>query len=246
MSTTMDSRPIFRIENYLLHKNPSHTARSSGFRAALDEQSFVPNCVSAMFNSVLRFFRFRRRHSRTPRILAEERRGHFFSWFNLEPDGEPKLTGRDTCLSFRPSGAAFHALVRLEVMVRSGDQIAGSELWVNRSFIDGMQSSFARDIVAGFLGWALKDEDVEAKNMLIASIGDMSAANEPVITRGNAVPGKHPTDRSGGYDVFMGRRDRAKLAFDGAVLTLRNGTSDDHSLKWLTINVRSKSNDHAS
>lgn len=199
-----------------------------------------------MFNSILRFFRSGRRHSRTPRILAEERRGHFFSWFNLEPDGEPKLTGGDTCVSFRPSGAAFHAFVRLEVMVRSRDQIAESELWVNRSFIDGMQSSFARDIVAGFLTWALKYEEEETKNALIASIGDMSAANEPVITRPDGAPKGLSADRSGGYDVFMGRRDRATLALDGAVLTLRNGTSDDHSLKWLTINVRCKSNEDAS
>lgn len=193
-----------------------------------------------MFDSVLRFFRSGRRHLRTPRNLAEERRGHFFSWFNLEPDGEPKSVDRGTRLTFRPSGAAFHALVRLEVIVRSGDLIAESELSVDRSFIDGMQSSFARDIVAGYLIWALKDEQAETKNALIARIGDMSAANEPVIARIDSAPRMLPADGTGAYAVFMGRRELATLAFDGADLTLRNGTSDDRIAKWLGIKVRCK------
>jgi len=186
-----------------------------------------------------------RRQLRAPRSLSEERRGHFFSWFNLEPDGEPKPTGRDSCLSFRPLGPAFHALVRLDVMVRNGDRIVGSELWVDRSFVDGMQSSFARDIVASFLGWALKDEDAEAKNALIANIGDMSAANEPVITRMDAALPKPPADRTGGYSVFTGRSELATLALGGADLTFRNGTADDRSLQWLTIRVACRSDETA-
>ena len=199
-----------------------------------------------MFKSVLRFLRSGRRHARTPRNLSEERQSHFFSWFNLEPDGEPKPAGRDTCLSFRPSGPAFHTLVRLDVMVRNGDRIVGSELWVDRSFVDGKQSAFARDIVASFLGWALKDEDAEAKNTLIANIGDMGAANEPIIMRRDSAPPKPPADRTGGYAVFAGRRELATFALGGADLTLRNIASDDHSRLWLTIKIAWRSGDHAS
>lgn len=199
-----------------------------------------------MFNTVLRLFRSGQRHSCAPRSLSVERRGHFFSWFNLEPDGETEPTGRDACLSFRPLGAAFHALVRLDVMVRSGDRIVGSELWVDRSFVDGMQSSFARDIVASFLGWALKDEEAEAKNALIANIEDMSAANESVIMRTDAAPPKPSADPTGGYAVFTGRRELATLALGGTELVLRNGTSDDRSLNWLTIKIACRSDDHAS
>jgi hypothetical protein len=199
-----------------------------------------------MFNTVLRFFRSRQRHSRAPRSLSEERRGHFFSWFNLEIDGEPKLTDRDTYLSFRPLGAAFHVFVRLDVMVRSGERIVGSELWVDRSFVDGMQSAFARDIVSSFLCWALKDEEAEAKDALIANIGDMSVTNEPVIIRADAAPQKPSADRTDGYAVFTGRRELATLAFGSTDLTLRNGTSNDRSLNWLTLRIVCRSDERAS
>ena len=199
-----------------------------------------------MFKTILRFLGSGQRHSRAPRLLSEERQGHFFSWFNLEPEGEPKPAVLDTCLGFRPSGPAFHALVRLDVMVRSGDQIVGSELWVDRSFVDGKQSAFARDNVASFLGWALKDEDAEAKNALIANIADMGAANEPVIMRRDGAPPKPPADRTGGYAVFAGRRELATFALGGSDLTLRNGTSDDRSHPWLMIKVAWRSGGDAS
>jgi len=172
-----------------------------------------------------------------PRILSEERRGDFFSWFHLTPDGEPKPAGRDTCQSFRPSGPAFHALVRLDVMLRGGDRIVGSELWVDREFIEGTQSSFARDIVTSFLGWALKDEDAEVKNALIANIGDMRAANEPVIMRADAAPAKPPPDRSSGYAVFAGRRELATLTLGDTDLALRNVTVDDGSRRLLMVKM---------
>jgi hypothetical protein len=187
-----------------------------------------------MFKPLSRLFRSTFRSSSARRLLSEERRGHFFSWFNLQPDGEPKPAGRDACLSFRPSGPAFHALVRLDVVVRDGDRIVGTELWVDRRFIERTQSSFARDIVASFLGWALQDDDAEAKNALIANIGDMCAANEPVIMRADAAPPKPPADRTGGYAVFGGAREFATLALGSADLTLRNVTCDDRS-RWLTI-----------
>jgi len=180
--------------------------------------------------------------ARTPK----SRRGHFFSWFNLKPDGEPKTTGRDACVSFRPLGAAFNTLVRLDVMVRSAERIVGSELRVDRSIVDGMQSSFARDIVASFLGWALEDEEAEAKNVLIASIGEMSAANDPVIMPKDDAPPKPSADRNGAYAVFSGHRELATLALGGTDFTLRNGTSDDRSLRWLTIKIACRSNDFAS
>jgi hypothetical protein len=189
-----------------------------------------------MFKRLLSFFRFAPRRSRAFRKLSEERVSHFFSWFKLEPDGEPKPAGGDVCVSFRPSGPAFHALVRLDIMVSGGDQIVGSELWVDRSFIDGRQSAFARDIVASFLRWALEAQDGVASQALIANIGNMRAANEAVILRADVVPSNPPADRTGGYAVFAGKRERATLALGNAHLTLRNVTYDDHS-RWLTVKV---------
>ena len=118
--------------------------------------------------------------------------------------------------------------------MRGADQIVGSELWVDRRFIEGSQSAFARDLVASFLGWALQQEDADAKNALIANIGDMRAANEQVIMRAGAPLPKPPADRTGGYAVFAGGRELATIASCGADLTLRNITCDDHS-RWLTV-----------
>jgi hypothetical protein len=190
--------------------------------------------MTAMFKALSRLFHFTLRSPRARRLLSEERRGHFFSWFNLEPDGEPKPAGSDLWLSFRPSGPAFHALVRLDVVVRGDDQIVGLELWVDRRFIDGKQSSSARDIVASFLGWALKDQDADPRDALIANIGNMRAANEPVIMRADAMPPIPPADRTGGYAVFTGRQELATIALGGVDLTLRNVTRDDHS-RWFTV-----------
>ena len=177
---------------------------------------------------------------------SEERRRHFFSWFNLEADGEPKHAGGISCMSFRPSGPAFHELVRLDVMLREGEQIIGSTLWVDRTFIQGMQSSFARDIVASFLGWALTDEDVEARNALIANIADMRATNEPVIMRADALPPKPSADRTGGYAVFAGRRELATVVLGVADLTLQNVSSDDGSRRLLMVKVACRSGEHIS
>jgi hypothetical protein len=199
-----------------------------------------------MLKNVVRLFRSWPRSSRASRLLAEERQGHFFSWFHLEQEGEPKPAGRDLRLSFRPAGPAFHAVVRLDVMVHPGDQIVGSELWVDRNFIDGTQSSFARDIVSSFLGWALTDEKAEATKALIQNIADMRAANEPVIMRADALPPRPATDRTGGYAVFAGRREPATVALAGADLTLQNVTSGDGSRGSLLVEVAYRTGEHTS
>lgn len=197
-----------------------------------------------MFSTVLRLFRFGRR-PRGTRYLSAERRGHFFSWFNLQSDGEPKPAGGDTLFYFRPAGAAFHALVHLEVRTRNTDRIVGSTFCVDRGFVDGMQSSFARDIVASFLSWALQDQDAKPKNILIENIRNMSAASELIIMRARSTPVKPPEDRSGGYAVFTGRSEHATLVLGDTKLTLSNGASDDRSLKSLTLRVFYKSDEQS-
>jgi hypothetical protein len=188
-----------------------------------------------MFKRLLGFFRASPPAPRAFRSLAQERSGHFFSWFNLQPDGEPTPLGGDRRLSFHPSGPAFHALVRLDVTTRDGEQIVGSELWVARSFIEGRQSAFARDIVASFLRWALTDQEAEAGKALIANIGNMRAANEPVLMRADGPPSP-PVDQSGGYGAFLGERELATLALGSAHLTMRNVTNGDRS-RWLTLKI---------
>jgi hypothetical protein len=51
------------------------------------------------------------------RTLAAERKGHFFSWFHLDPLGDPvpAASGR-TWHRFRPDGEAFRAFVELDVL----------------------------------------------------------------------------------------------------------------------------------
>jgi hypothetical protein len=189
-----------------------------------------------MFERFLRFFRSAPPRSSPPRFsLSEEQRSGFFTWFHLQPDGEPQPAGSKTCVTFRPSGPAFHPLVRLDVAVRDGDQIVGLELRVKRSFIEGRQSSFARDIVKSFLGWGLKEPDARTE-ALIANIADLRAANEPVIMRADAMPPSPPADRTGGYDVFTGARQSAIIALSTSELTLRNVTDHDGS-QWLSVKV---------
>ena len=143
-------------------------------------------------------------------------------------------------MSFRPSGTAFQAFVRLDVRVQASDQIVGSELWVDRRFIDGAQSPFARDIVAGFLSWALHDEIIETKKVLIDNIKNMKAASAPVLMRRDAIPPEPSADLTGGYAVFAGHKEFAALAFGESELILRNDTSGDGSQESLTLIVSYK------
>lgn len=139
----------------------------------------------------------------------------FFSWFHFEPAEVPRR--------FRPSGAAFHALVALDVETtgeprlgagaprpEGAEQVAGVTLRVLRRFIDDPRNGvFARDVTKSFLRAALSPEmltAIPAMSDTVAAIEDLSQS-VPVIVRTRS-PWHAPdtTVSTPGYDVYLGRQ----------------------------------------
>lgn len=84
--------------------------------------------------------------------LAALEGSHFFHWFSLEATGVSGATR-----TYRPAGAAFHDLVKLDVILSSGS-VREMRLSVARSFIDDARNgAFALDLTKSFLQDALGD-----------------------------------------------------------------------------------------
>ncbi len=154
------------------------------------------------------------------RRLAAEAGAEFFTWFHLEPDGGPASEGDGIRHRFRPAGEAFRALVGLDVTVDAADAIRSARLCLDRSFVNGPQDAFARDIARSFLMWILDDAAQAQAAPLIANIGSFAAANGPVITA-HPLP-QPPVDPTDAYAVFTGDDDAAWLALGSATLALTN------------------------
>src|SRR5262245_26046296 len=92
--------------------------------------------------------------------LADERKGEFFTWFNLVERGAPSPE-RDGHVRhyFHPSGPAFQRLVKFDLSVAADDTIVAAQLSLDRDFVeDARNSAFARDISKSFLAWSLLHE----------------------------------------------------------------------------------------
>ncbi len=92
--------------------------------------------------------------------LGQAKATHFFTWFHLEQtaaDGGSSV--------FQPS-AKFHDLVKVAAKTRSDDSIGGMTLAVQRTFIDGVESPFARDIAKSFLQGAISEENADVKDLI--------------------------------------------------------------------------------
>ena len=157
--------------------------------------------------------------SRARKLAAEQQSG-FFTWFHLEADGEPVPDEDGIRHRFRPLGEAFRPLVLLDVVTDAGDGIRFAHLCLDRSFVSGPDDAFARDIARSFLEWVLDDAARQQAAPLIANIGNLAAANAPVITAG-PLP-QPPRDATGAYAVFTGDADAATLLLGSAIVTLAN------------------------
>ena len=154
------------------------------------------------------------------RRLVAERQSEFFAWFHLEADGAPVPDDEDFRHRFRPLGEAFRALVVLDVVTDAGDGIRSAHLCLDRSFVSGPENAFARDIAGSFLAWILDDAAQDQAAPLIANIGNLAAANGPVITADDLpLP---PVDPTGAYAVFTGDADAAALVLGSTMLSLAN------------------------
>jgi hypothetical protein len=187
-----------------------------------------------------------------PRVLDAERAGHFFSWFSLTPSGAPESADAGRAWQeFRPSNPVFARLVALAVLTDRAGCIVEASLGLDRTFLDGrQQSASARDIAKSFLYWALPEDEQAHVAAFLANVADLTAGGATVIMRGPRTP--PPADRSGGYEVFLGRGGRITLRagavnigltnFDGALPAggiQREGTlAPDGGPRWLRIDVR--------
>ncbi len=159
-------------------------------------------------------------HAAPARRLATEQDCELFTWFHLEPDGQPVAGDGGVRHRFRPSGDAFRALVLLEVVTDAADGMRSAHLCLDRSFVSGPDEAFARDIAKSYLGWILDDEAQQEAAPLIANIADLAAANGAIIAAAD-LPSP-PRDLTGAYAVFTGDADAAALLLGSATLSLAN------------------------
>jgi hypothetical protein len=158
------------------------------------------------------------------RTLAAERKGHFFTWFHLDPLGDPvpAASGR-TWHCFRPDGAAFRAFVELDVLIDASGRILQSRLGLDRAFADHPRNGiFARDLVKSYLQWGLAEAAGSEARTLIENIGHPAAAGVPVLIRSDSVPPTPGEDTTGGYLAYLGRRASAEAVFGNSKLTIAN------------------------
>ncbi len=208
---------------------PGAAQRVRGTEGGRQRDNASPSSRLTMRYTAVMFSAFRdlfhRPHPPAPpaqpsRRLVAETESEFFAWFHLESDGEPVLDDDGFRHRFRPLGEAFRPLVLLDVVTDVGDGIRFAHLCLDRSFVSGPENAFARDIAKSFLGWILDEAAQDQAAPLIANIGNLAAANRPVITAGE-LP-QPPEDPTGAYAVFIGDADAAALVLGSAMLTLAN------------------------
>jgi len=158
------------------------------------------------------------------RTLAAERNGHFFSWFHLDPLGDPvPVSSGRRWHCFRPDGEAFRAYVELDVLIDASGRILQSRLGLDRAFADHPRNGiFARDLVKSYLQWGLAEPSSREARSLIESIANPAAAGVPVLTRRSSAPPTPGEDTTGGYLAYLGRRASAEAVFGDSKLTIAN------------------------
>jgi hypothetical protein len=158
------------------------------------------------------------------RTLDQERKGHFFSWFHLDPacDPAPASSGR-TWHCFRPDGEAFRAFAELDVLIDRSGRILESRLGLDRTFADHPRNGvFARDLAKSYLQWGLTGPLGTQARTLIENIANPAAAGVPALMRARAVPPAPGEDTTGGYLVYLGRRTTAEAILGNSKLTITN------------------------
>jgi hypothetical protein len=158
------------------------------------------------------------------RTLADERKGHFFSWFHLEPVGEPAAASSGRAWHcFRPDGEAFRPFVELDVLIDASGRILESRLGLDRAFVDHARNGiFARDLVKSYLQWGLAEAGRAPARALIENIANPAAAGVPVLMRAGAAPPVPDEDSTGGYLVYLGKRTSAEAVLGQSKLTITN------------------------
>ena len=161
------------------------------------------------------------------RSLEDAKKTEFFTFFNLVETGHDDHGGYQT-MRFQPSGPKFHDLVTVTFETTAGN-ISAATLHVSRSFIDGPDEAFARDIAASFLDAALYDEGFSLPGNLIAQIRNDYRGKRTVIVNRDA-DRSVPQPLTPAYRVFLGESVQESLPLKHMDLTLMNTHSSGDQL----------------
>ncbi len=148
----------------------------------------------------------------------------FFKWFHLE-----QTSADGDVLCFQPSGSKFHDKVRLLVKINSAG-LQTMTLMLQRHFIDGGESPFARDIAKSFLDTGLSEPELEQVRNLYNEISS-SPAGVQVIVHANAPRPTLPSSPTLAYQAFLGDRPSYNQKLNKASLGL------DNQADWLAISI---------
>ena len=151
--------------------------------------------------------------------LDEAKKTDLFTFFHLVETGRESHGSYET-VRFQPSGPHFHDLVTLAVETASG-HIQAAALHLSRSFIDGPEEVFARDMAASFLDSVLSNEGVLGKQDLIAQIRDGYSGKRPVVVNRDA-DRKVPQPLTPEYLVFLGQSVQESASLKHMDLSLMN------------------------
>jgi hypothetical protein len=154
--------------------------------------------------------------------VEEARQTGFFLWFHLEETARHQ-NGPGTVLRFQPSGDKFHDLASVWFETANG-AITAVTLRLARSFIDGPDEAFARDMASAFLRNALPEEDRAQAYDLIEQIANDYRGARPLIVHANAVRGV-PQPFTPAYRVFLGETNQCCERLGAAELTLVNAAA---------------------
>jgi hypothetical protein len=158
--------------------------------------------------------------------LEHAKKTHFFTWFYLE-----ETSSTNDTRTFQPSGPKFHDLVKLHVNVRADGSFRGLTLAVKRSFIDGPNAPFARDISKSFLETAIPEGNDEIR-ALINQIWNSPSGSGTMIRHENSPRPELPQTPTPSYRVFTGRDQTWSMPAHPFQLKLENRDG------WLRISVQ--------
>ena len=155
-------------------------------------------------------------------------------WFHLEQTRQENGICR-----FQPNGPAFHSLCYLDVAVSGQGEMQTLELGVQRSFIEGGNAPFARDLVKSFLQAVFPQGDCEAVTRLIQELQSEFGGSRSVLLAKEvakdvlrAVPaGK----RSDAYGVFLGQKRSATIR--AGLLRIEIENTVDEGSHWFLLHI---------
>lgn len=139
--------------------------------------------------------------------LNEAKSTAFFSDFHFE-----QVSTTNGVVTFRPNLERYRDQVRIVASVDDSGHLENIKFEIKRSFIDGTQSAYARQIVKRYLKQVVTAEELDD---LIREIG----------------VARFSSKRSAGYEVFLGKRIPFETRLgSGSLLTMENEDSG-----WLMI-----------